>query len=192
MTDTTQDLARQAVALSEMAADGQDIYEAAVTLGTQALVHKECQQYVLGRIGLEIKGKYGSATMNNWAKEIGVSEASARHYKRIVEVYGYEKCFAYAAKNIRYVFLRNAVFKLGNDAAAFMAKFVATPIGGTPPQLPKSNRPQVKKVLDITDAVICDVNAAGGTILIQAKNGAVNLLDYIGKEVHMIIKEVQS
>ena len=61
-----------------------------------------------------------------------------------------------------------------------------------PPLLPKSLKPRAKRLLDITDATICDVNVSGGFITVSVGNGGLSLLDYIGKPVHLIVKEVQS
>lgn len=194
MIDETNDLARQALALSEMAAQGVDIWEAAVGFGLSATSQQNLIRYSLGEAGCAIATKYGDASFDDWRKSVRITSLStAQHYRRIVKTFGLIRCIQTIALDIDYTFMRDIVHALKDSTAAnaYLDAFIATPSGQTPPQLVKVSKPKAKTLIDINDAIVCDVNAAGGFIVVQVGNGGLNLLDSIGKPVHLIVKEVQ-
>lgn len=187
----TADIVTQAAALDELARQGQDIAEAATSLGAEARTHGDASRFVLGAIALALTTHYGDATMGTWAKSVKVGVSSARHYRRVVGALGLTRCIEYLALDMTYSFMRTAVFKLGDEAAVeYLDTFANTPAGQEPPALPDVATPKPSVFLDITDAIICDVNVSGSTVVLRVGNGALDIVNLPRDvEYRLVLKE---
>lgn len=190
---TTADIVTAAAALDQLARDGQDIAEAATSLGAEARTHGDASRFVLGEIARTLTTHYGDATMGTWAKSVKVGVSSARHYRRVVEALGLTRCIEYLALDMTYSFMRTAVFKLGDEAAVeYLDTFANTPAGQEPPALPKTKNTPPETYLDITDALICDVNTADGTIRLSVGNGVYSVVNLPrDRQYRLVLKEAK-
>ncbi len=192
MSNTTADIVTAAAALDQLAREGQDIAEAATSLGVEARTHGDASRYILGAIADTLTVHYGDATMGQWAKSVKVGLSSARHYRRVVEVVGLARCIEYLTKDMTYTFVRTAVHKLGDDAAAWLDMFANPVEGKTPPPLPSSENVKPVTYLDITDAMICDVHVSAGTVVLRVGNGALDIVNLPrNAEYRLVIKEAK-
>lgn len=62
-------------------------WEDFIQVGIEARLHKDKAQWLLGKLAQSVEGKYGEASLEKYAKSIGIPVSSLRVYRWVVDQY---------------------------------------------------------------------------------------------------------